>query len=237
MTSLPVMDEALIARMMRNAVAQCGVPSLPPRSRAPVRFSSSNQTREEQCAPWRPWRQGRGEAGAPVLQFGPNRRVQRLLRFGYAINPQRQRSAIQYIRYGGPEFFLVNIGQCSDRPRLFCALPQQCVRARNLGVPLLERRPARRGLLLPGDLHPFPQTPSLLDAQVLVCVIHHRPEPARGPYIPESLRLDPILKRFPKRSLLVRSVSIQKTGTSFAEFGAQKAREFAGSLGDGADPQ
>src|SRR5690242_5239590 len=171
MTSLPVMDEALIARMMRNAVAQCGVPSLPARNRAPVRFSSSNQTREERCAPWSLWRQDRGESGAPVLQFGPNRRVQRLLRFGYAINPQRQRPPIQYIRDGGPESFLVHVGHCSDSPRFFRALPRQCIRARDLGVPLLERRPARRGLLLPGDLYPLPQTPALLDAKVLVCVI------------------------------------------------------------------
>jgi hypothetical protein len=106
-----------------------------------------------------------------------------------------------------------------------------------LGVPLLERGPARRNVLLPGDLQPLPQAPALLDAQVLVSVIHHGPEPAGGRYIPESLRLDPILKRFPERPLLVRSVSFEKAGTAFAEFGAQEAREFAGVLGDGADPQ
>jgi hypothetical protein len=51
MTSLPIVKQALIPRVIGNMIAQCSAPTLSPRSFTPFRFDATNQARKDRRSP------------------------------------------------------------------------------------------------------------------------------------------------------------------------------------------
>src|SRR5215510_4033874 len=100
MATLSVMNEALISRVMRNVVAQRGKPSVSPRRSAPFGFARSNQPEQERWTPRRSCRQDLDRASIALLQLRPYHRIERLVGFGYAIDPKGQGPALHRIRNG-----------------------------------------------------------------------------------------------------------------------------------------
>src|SRR5215467_13341693 len=98
MATLPVMNETLISRVMRNVVAQRGKPSVSPRRRAPFGFATSNQSEQEWWTPRRLCRQDLDRASIAFLHLSPYHRIERLLGFGHAIDPKGQGPALHHIR-------------------------------------------------------------------------------------------------------------------------------------------
>jgi hypothetical protein len=72
MTSLPIMKEALIPWVVGNAVAQRGMPPLPPRDCAPFRVAASNQARQFGRAPERFRRKDIHCDGTAPFHLGPS---------------------------------------------------------------------------------------------------------------------------------------------------------------------
>jgi hypothetical protein len=101
MTSLVVMNESLVTRMVNDVVAQRRIPPLCPRSDAPIRLSEPNKARKHRWSPDSIRIGTRRETGASPLQFSKNRLLERLCRLGNAVNPKRESSRFDQIGDGG----------------------------------------------------------------------------------------------------------------------------------------
>ena len=237
MTSFAVVNEALIPRMVRDMVAQRRIPSFCSGRGTPLRFSVSNQSYYERCAPERFPRQDVQKTGGAVLYFRQYLLIEWLQRFGDAIDPQRQCPPLYRIGDGRCESLSIHVGHCCDSARFFRAFLLQRRRGDNFGGPFFECRPARGKLLAPGSLRPRPQSPSLLDTKVPICVVHQGIEPPRRLYLIEMLCRDPFFKRLPDRASLPKFTFLKKSRASRAQFGADDTRQFTSTVGNGSNPQ
>ena len=237
MTSLPVMNEALIARMVRNVIAQCGIPSLCSGHRTPFRVCVSDQTTEHRCAPQGFRGQDTHEVRASLRYFAHYRRIQRLLRLGDTIDPKREGTPFQNVPDGGLELVSIHIRHCFDRARFFRTLLRQSACGNKIGSPLFKRRPARRRILAPRSLRSLPQGPCLFSAEILIRVVRHRIEPPSSRRLTEILRSDPFFQGLPDRPIRRWVITLQKSGALPPEFRAKSVWDFTGAFGDSPNPE
>jgi hypothetical protein len=196
MTSLPIMKEPLIPRVVGDVVAQCGVPSLASRDCAPFGVAAPNQARQDGRTPQRPRSQDIDCGWTALFHFGPDNRIERVVRFGHAVHPEHQCPPFDNFGHGRLEPTSIHVLHRSHRTGFLRAALSQGVRRRNLEFPLIECRPVGRRGSAPVSFRPLPQTPGLFDTQVLVGVIDEGVEPSFGVCSREAFRREPFLEDF-----------------------------------------
>src|SRR5262249_25547763 len=147
-----------------------------------------------------------------------------------AVSPEDNGAAFHYIGDCGVESVLFDIFHRSNYASLFCDALSERVRPQNSELPLVECRPFSGLGSAPICSGPIPQTPCLLDAYILVGVIHHRVEPSTGPHVGEVFHRDPFVEEFPGGLVLAKVVSVKKTWAARPQFGAYAVRNITGRL-------
>ena len=237
MTSLPIMKKSLVSRVVGNVVSQRGTPSLSPRSFTPVRLDSANQARERGRTPAAFRSDYTDRAGATVFNFRYNRGIERLVRFQDAVRPKDQPSPFHDIAYRRFEPIVIDVLHRGDHTRLFCEALSECVRGRNVELPLVECRPFAGLGSAPICFRSLPQTPGLFHADILVGVIHHGVEPSTGMCAGEVFRHDPFLEELPDRRMFGGLISMKKARTARSQLRAYAVWNFASCLDEGSHPQ
>src|ERR1051326_8972839 len=237
MTSLPVMKKPLIPWVVDDMVSQRNVPSLSARSFTPVRLDSANQARERGRTP-RTCRQAfANRLGRALTDLRRNGGSDRLGWFRNAVSPEGDGAAFHQLGDCGMGPVWFDILHRSNYASLFCDARGERVRPQNSELPLVECRPFGGLGSAPICSGPLPQTPGLLDAYILVGVIHHRVEPSTGPHVGEVFHRDPFVEEFPGGLALGRVVSVKKSGAARPQFGAYAVRNITGDLHNASNPQ
>jgi hypothetical protein len=237
MTSLPIMKNPLISRMVDDVVSQCGVPSLSPRSFPPVGFDSANQARENGRAPNQYRRGYANRVGRTLIDLRRDCGINRLVRFRNAVSPEDDSSPFHDVGDCRLEPIALDILHSGHDSGLFGHALSERVRHQNLALPLVECRPLSRFGSAPICLRLLPQSPGLVDAEILAGVIHHRVEPAAGLCARELLCRDPLLEALPDRLPEGGIVSIHKVRAACAQFRVDDVRSATSGFHDGANPQ
>jgi len=120
MISLPIMKKPLISRVVEDVISQRDVPSLSPRSFAPVRFDSANQARERRLTPKRCRRDYANCIGRTLTDLRRNSGIDRLAPFRNAICPKDHSSPFHDIGHRGFEPIAFDILHHSQHRVFFC---------------------------------------------------------------------------------------------------------------------
>jgi hypothetical protein len=237
MTSLPIVKKALTTQMVGNVVPQCGVPSLSPRSFAPLRINAPNQARETGRIPGGCCLYYHNRPGVTLFNFRDSGGIERLVPFGHAVRPKNYGSPLHDLGHCSLERIAIDIFHRSDHMGISRgAMVDQPVRNCNLDPPLVECRPLSGSGSAPVCFRVLPQTPSLFDAHILVGVVHHGIEPPSGMFAGEAFRRDPFLEEFPDGLVFGGVASIQEARAACSQFGGYSVWKTTSSLRDGTNP-
>ena len=203
MAALVVMNEALVARVVGDLVAQCRVPPFRSRRATQSRFAEAQETREKRSDPQRP-RTGSGQkAGASVSQFRRYGLLKGLPRFGNSVDPECERSRFEQVGYGFVEAWRFHGPMSLNSASLLGSRMGQAAGSKYLRRPLFQRRPSDRRRLEPISPRALPRRPGLLCAEILVSVVHQGIEPALGSCPGETVYGDPHFQGFPNRKIVL----------------------------------
>ena len=239
MTSLVVMNESLVTRMVNDVVTQRRVPPFRPRYDPPTRLSEPKEARKQRWSPDSIRIGSRRETRASPLQFSKNRLLERLRRLGNAVHPQRESSRLDQIGDSSAEAPRFHPPQRFNSTGLLRPRMSQTAGRKNLSRPFFQRWPFWRWSVAPVGLHAFPRGPCLLRSEVFVRVVHQSLEPPLSLCFGEVVRRDPLLERTPKRELVLSlpPLIFQEAGATRLQCRTNEIWEVIGGLSNGANPQ
>src|SRR5690348_13205152 len=149
MTSLVVMNESLVTRMVNDVVTQRRVPPFCPRSDAPVRLSEPKEARKHGWSPDSIRIGTRRETRASPLQFGKNRLLERLPQLRNAVNPQHESSGLDQIGDSSAEASRIHPPERFNSTGLLRPGMSQTAGRENLCRPFFQSWPALRWSVAP----------------------------------------------------------------------------------------
>src|SRR5215471_11845640 len=94
MTSLAIMKEPLIPRVVSDVIAECRAPTPLTRSFAPFQVNASNQARQNWRTPQRLGSDYLNDSAAVLFDLGEDGRIDPLVRFGHAVRPENHGAAL-----------------------------------------------------------------------------------------------------------------------------------------------
>jgi hypothetical protein len=239
MTSLPVMIEALVTRMVNDVVTQRRVPPFRPCCAAPTRLSEPNEAGKQRWSPDSIRIGSRWETRASRSQFSQHRLFEGLPRLRNAVRPKGESPRLEQIDGSVAEAARFHSPKRLDRAGLLSSGMGQVAGREDFRRPFFRRRPPWRRSVAPVGLRAFPRGPGLLGSEVLVRVVHQGVEPALRFCLGETVGRNPILHRSPKRKIVLSfsTLAFQETGAMGLQGGPDDLWKLICSFSDGANPQ
>jgi hypothetical protein len=238
MTSVVVMNDPLVTRMVNDLVTKRRIPSFRSCRTSPSGLADANKPVKHRWDP-QSFKTRREKIGASAPEFRQYGLRERLGWHGKGVYPKCQSPRLQQTGDSIDEASGSHSPQCLNGAGFLGPGIAQTARREDIRRPFFDRRPFSRRTIAPNGLRSVPGCPGLFCAKVFVCVVHHGIEPALRSCFSEKMIRDPFLQGLPKRKivLLFSAPEFQEPRAAILQRGPSDSRKLICGFSDGAYPQ